>query len=924
MPIDSSKFSSNSLTGAVKVSNGFANISLPTAFYALEGDVSFNVQVRTDSVSGAVIYSSPTVTLRDTSSFVSLTANTATVNEGDLVAFTLVTANALGNSTLYYSVLPATANVTSSDFVANTGLFYLTNNAGTFALKANADLSLMNETGENFRVQLRTVSATGNVVYATSNITIQDTSNAYNIISFVSNATSPIVESSNVTFTFTAVNVPNGTLFYYSTTGNLTTFSSNTGSFVMNGTSNTFTITNPQTPFGATRSFNAIVRGESQSGPIVATSNTINVLDDTLITLSANGGVQSNISGYRIHTFAGQPAGSSPIEYSITFNKAGSIEYLMTGGGGGALSRAGAGAGGLLDGTASVSGTSYPLIVGAGGGSGAPGGNTLALGFIAYGGGGATNDGEGGQTYIPGAPGGSGAGYGGSNSTMPGGAGVPGQGYPGGSAGPVPAPTAPYPGGGGGGAGGAGQPPGRAGGTGQGGNGVYRTITGSSVAYAGGGPAWYTDGAPIGAGASYYGGGSGGVGNPSLAPGAGTGVVIIRYSTNAAAFVNITKPANFVYEGSNIVFTMNTTDLSNNTLLYYYTVGNVTSSNFVTGNTGSFRTTLNSTTITLPTNSTIPANEERFFQLRITGDAGTSQDPLITSNVFTIKPPITFSAETLAIGGGGSGGGHGSSSFGGGAGGAGGVVLTNVTISTGTTYTISVAGAAAGSTYADVTGYNGSNTILSGGAISITAVGGGAGVPNNSPNRAGRNGGSGGGGLSGPPTGGFGFPSPTQQGDPGGAGALNYPGVNGGGGGAGGAGVTGGDGGHGGLGINSSITGVNVQYAGGGGGGSLDVNAFGGYGQYGGGNSGNGGAPAAGRNANVNTGGGGGGASRSPDSGPFSGGNGGSGIVVLAYSNTLPNVFVVSGNVVISTNTTSRPGYLVHRFIGGTGTIVFL
>jgi hypothetical protein len=38
----------------------------------------------------------------------------------------------------------------------------------------------------------------------------------------------------------------------------------------------------------------------------------------------------------------------------------------------------------------------------------------------------------------------------------------------------------------------------------------------------------------------------------------------------------------------------------------------------------------------------------------------------------------------------------------------------------------------------------------------------------------------------------------------------------------------------------------------------------------------------------------------------------------------LPNVFVVSGNVQISTNTTSRPGYLVHRIIGGTGTITFL
>jgi hypothetical protein len=76
--------------------------------------------------------------------------------------------------------------------------------------------------------------------------------------------------------------------------------------------------------------------------------------------------------------------------------------------------------------------------------------------------------------------------------------------------------------------------------------------------------------------------------------------------------------------------------------------------------------------------------------------------------------------------------------------------------------------------------------------------------------------------------------------------------------------------------------------------------------------------------ANVNTGGGGGGAGRPGGSDDTVGGVGGSGIVVLAYPNTLPNVFVVSGNVQISTNTISRAGYLVHRIIGGTGTITFL
>ena len=156
MPIDSSKFRSNSLTGTVRVNNGYANISLPTAFYALEGNVNFNILVRTDGFSGTTVFTSPTVTLRDPSSIVSLTANTASVNEGDLVAFTLVTANVLGSANLYYSVFPVTANVTSDDFVANTGSFTITNNVATFALQANVDVSLVDETGETFKLQVRT------------------------------------------------------------------------------------------------------------------------------------------------------------------------------------------------------------------------------------------------------------------------------------------------------------------------------------------------------------------------------------------------------------------------------------------------------------------------------------------------------------------------------------------------------------------------------------------------------------------------------------------------------------------------------------------------------------------------------------------------------------------------------------------------
>jgi hypothetical protein len=109
----------------------------------------------------------------------------------------------------------------------------------------------------------------------------------------------------------------------------------------------------------------------------------------------------------------------------------------------------------------------------------------------------------------------------------------------------------------------------------------------------------------------------------------------------------LTTPSTFIYESSNAVFTLNTVNLANNTLLYYTTVGNVISSDFVSGNTGSFRSTANATTITLATNSNIPANEERSFQLQVRAD-GLTEPVLLTSNVFTIKD--TALAPTYFIG----------------------------------------------------------------------------------------------------------------------------------------------------------------------------------------------------------------------------------------------------------------------------------
>lgn len=214
------------------------------------------------------------------------------------------------------------------------------------------------------------------------------------------------------------------------------------------------------------------------------------------------------------------------------------------GGGGGATSNSsykpgGGGAGGLVY-SESVVITSGETVVTVGpGGAGSPdvygnglsGGNSSFAGITAIGGGG------GGSRYTPnGNSGGSGGGGNGDTSLGTGGSATSGQGYAGGSG------NSTY-GAGGGGAGGAGS----AALSGGGGAGLANSISGASVTYAAGG-ASFESGAD---GAANTGNGGGGD-NAGQAGDGGSGVVIIRYTTNSLG--NCTG-GTITYDGSDTIHT---------------------------------------------------------------------------------------------------------------------------------------------------------------------------------------------------------------------------------------------------------------------------------------------------------------------------------------------------------------------------------
>lgn len=259
-----------------------------------------------------------------------------------------------------------------------------------------------------------------------------------------------------------------------------------------------------------------------------------------------------------------------------------------------------------------------------------------------------------------------------------------------------------------------------------------------------------------------------------------------------------------------------------------------------------------------------------------------------STGVFT--PSQALTADLLVVAGGGAGG-----IGGGGAGGL--LTLSSQSLANGTAYTCTIGAGGAAQTNNVTTASMGVNSSFIGGAVSQTAIGGGAGNLNQNGGitYSLTCGGSGGGGgavssSGGTTTGGTGT---AGQGNAGGGSTFyGSPYVGAGGGGAGGAGQSAIDvstPGNGGVGATSTLinaigiaTGAGetvsgvTYFAGGGGGGGNGTTIFG-VGGYGGGATASN-VPVKG--ARVNTGGGGGGY----NGGVNAGGNGGSGIVIVRYA----------------------------------------
>ena len=235
-----------------------------------------------------------------------------------------------------------------------------------------------------------------------------------------------------------------------------------------------------------------------------------------------------------------------------------------------------------------------------------------------------------------------------------------------------------------------------------------------------------------------------------------------------------------------------------------------------------------------------------------------------------VAPSGVTSVSYLVVGGGG-GGGNGYDTGGGGGGGGGMVLSGSLTVSPGTSYTVTVgAGGSGGAdTRSNRNGSAGGDSVFA----TITANGGDFG---NGSRTVEVSQGAGGAAQNGSTT-------SARGGDGGGNGSSASGGSGGGGGGAGGSGSNGvsGSGGAGGSGISSSLSGSSVTYGIGGAGARGNFNTT------------------EGANGSANTGnGGGGGGAASFNSG--GGGDGGSGIVILSYTATASLPCILEGTPILT------------------------
>jgi hypothetical protein len=267
---------SGSFTTATLNGDGTFTVT-PNKDLLTEGAESFQVQVRSGSISGTVIITSAGVSITDVSLTPTVTPAAGSVNEGASLSFTA--ANLGPDGTYYWSINHSTT--AAADFSAENGSFSITgggvqdNGTGSFSVTTVNDF--ITEGAQTFTVSVRTGSVSGTVLATSSSVTVNDTSTTVT----ASGSPTSFNEGASTTITASATGFPNGTYFWTVLNGTTTNadFTATSGSFtVSNSASGAFTVT-AATLGGAegAETFSVQIRIGSTGGTVIATTGTLTI-----------------------------------------------------------------------------------------------------------------------------------------------------------------------------------------------------------------------------------------------------------------------------------------------------------------------------------------------------------------------------------------------------------------------------------------------------------------------------------------------------------------------------------------------------------------------------------------------------------------------------------------------------------------------
>jgi hypothetical protein len=266
-------FSDLSLSESFNISSGIATISRSLlndfSLAGSENQETFQIQIRTDSVTGPIVATSSTVTVQDTSTTsYSITESINSVNEGENITFTINTTGVPDGTNLYYT------SSSSEDVSPHSGSFVINNDTGSFIINAINDLNV--EADETFNVQIRTGSTSGGIVTTSNNITIANVPYSLSISSAVT-----VTEGNSINFTINTTGIPNSTVLYFTTSGISTAdIPIQSGSFTISNNTGTISLL-PVNDFviDDNESFTLQIRAGSITGSIIATSTPVIVKD---------------------------------------------------------------------------------------------------------------------------------------------------------------------------------------------------------------------------------------------------------------------------------------------------------------------------------------------------------------------------------------------------------------------------------------------------------------------------------------------------------------------------------------------------------------------------------------------------------------------------------------------------------------------